>query len=110
MSDVDVGSYVVGEKPAPIEYQFQTAQGAVIDLQGYTAKFSWGPEQGSGTTGDATITDATEGKVTYAWTGAEFLTSGAYQAEFWVGNTVTRFASERLVYKVRQPVNGTPDI
>lgn len=108
--DLDIGLYVVGEKPAPVEYQFMTSAGVSIDLTGYTGKFSWAPEQGTGTTVDATLTDPAAGKVTHTWTGAEFLQSGNYHGEFWVGNTVSRFASQRLVWKVRMPINGTPEI
>lgn len=105
-----IGPYVVGEKPPPFEYQFFDADGAAINLTGYTAGFNVQRVDGAVVTGAATITSATEGKVTHTWTGSEFPTSGRYWAEFWVGNGVNRFASLRLEFTVRMAVGTAPAI
>lgn len=105
----DLGEFVVGEKPAPLVYQFLDASGAPINLTaGYTAAFyvkeAWGAEQHLA----AVITDAANGKVTRTWDGTEFVGPGSYNAEFWVGNGTNRFASERICWTARAAVAGVP--
>lgn len=110
---VAVGPYVVGEKPAPLEYQFLDSAGTPMNLGAYTAKFSC-IERGSGVvTADAaaaTVTDAANGKVTHSWVGSEFPTPGRYEAEMWVGNTTQRFATVLITFTVRAAVASVPNI
>lgn len=107
---VDIGPYVVGEKPAPFEYTFLDAAGAVINLTGYTAKFQYQRTDGAATSASATVTAPTQGKVTYTWTGPEFATPGNWWAEFVVGNGTNRYISLRLEYTVRAGVGATPSV
>lgn len=107
---IDLGPYVVGEKPPPLEYTFQNSAGAAINLTGYTAKFKYQRTDDSATEANATVSDAVAGKVTYTWTGPEFATPGDYWAEVWVGNGTNRYASLRLEYTVRAGVGSTPSI
>ncbi|SRR6266540_893075 len=105
------GPFVVGEKPPPIVYQFKDSNGLPIDLSAaYTARFVYREKNGVAITVNATITDVTNGKVTYTWTGSEFPTSGDYFAEFWVGNGSNRFASQLLEWTTRTPVGVVPTI
>jgi len=105
------GPYVVGEKPAPLVYQFLNAAGVVLDLSAsYTARFHWRERYGAVTTANATITDAINGKVTYTWVGTEFPTPGQYVGEFWVGNGSNRFASQLLEWDTRASVGVAPTI
>jgi hypothetical protein len=97
---VNTGNYVVGEKPAPLEYQYLDADGVPINLTGYTAKFVYREIFGAETVADATVTDAVAGKVTYVWDGSELTTSGDYRAYFWVGNNTNRFASVLITWNV----------
>lgn len=106
-----IGPYTVGEKPAPLVYQFLDHTGAAINLTGYTAKFQFQRSDDPAITVlDAEVTDALAGEVTYTWTGTEFSTPGKWWAEFWTGNTTNRFASKRLEASVRASVGPPPTI
>jgi hypothetical protein len=110
---VIIGPFVVGEKPAPLEYQFLDSGGQGMNLGAYTARFSCIERGGNTVTVDvanAVVTDAATGRVTYTWTGAEFPTPGRYEAELWVGNTTQRFASVLLLFTVRAAVASVPAI
>lgn len=109
-TSLSIGPYVVGERPAPLEYQFLDAAGAPLDLTGYTAQFHVQPRGGPATSVPAVISDPAAGKVTHTWSGTEFTTSGTWWAEFWVGNGTNRFCSLRLEAVVRAPVGDVPAI
>lgn len=110
--EITIGPFVVGERPAPLVYQFQDANGAPLNLSaGYTAKFTYREVNAtSSTEAAATMADAPNGKVQYVWTGIEFPTPGKYVAEFWTGNGTNRFASSLIVFRVRKPVGNVPAI
>lgn len=101
-----IGPFIVGEKPAPLEYQFLDANGAPLDLTGYTAKFVYREVDTVGTTQNASVTDAAAGEVTYIWQGIEFPTSGRYTGYIWVGNGINRFASDTIEWRAR--TSGAP--
>ena len=110
-SSTVIGPYVVGEKPAPLEYTFQESDGSAMDLTGYTAKFIVRPADGTpATTYNASVTNPAGGVVTYTWDGTEFAAPGKHWAELWVGNTTNRYASLRLEYRVRDSVGPVPAI
>jgi baseplate upper protein BppU len=108
----EIGPYVVGELPAPLEYTFLESTGEPKNLTGYTAKFVTRPadDPGAVETRNATVSDPTGGVVTYTWDGTEFATPGRHWAELWVGNTTNRVASNRLEYVVRASVGPVPAI
>jgi hypothetical protein len=95
-----IGPYVVGEKPAPLLYQFQDANGTPIDLSGYTAVFIYHERYGVPVEESANVVDPTNGQVQFIWDGDEFPTPGQYQARFWAGNGTNRFASLLIRYSV----------
>lgn len=108
---IRLGPYVRGEIQAPLVYTFQDSSGAVIDLSGYTAKFSCREQDGAPTLYSAVVgSPTTGGQVVYAWTGTEWSTAGHYLAEFWVGNGVHRLASVLMEFDVRTPVGSIPAI
>ena len=107
---VQIGPYVVGEKPIPLLYGFQDSSGAVINLTGYTAKFVFHEQYGAVTTAAATIPTPTDGTVQYVWLGTEFPTPGHYRARFWVGNTTQRLASVLIMFDVADPEGPVPAI
>lgn len=110
-SSTVIGPYVVGEKPAPLEYTFLESDGSAMDLTGYTAKFIVRPADGtSATTYNASVTNPAGGVVTYTWDGTEFAEPGKHWAELWVGNTTNRYASLRLEYRVRASVGPVPAV
>lgn len=105
-----IGPYTVGEKPAPLVYQFLDSAGSPIDLTGWTAKFLYRRRDGSPTEANASVSDPVAGKVTYVWTGSEFSTPGTWWAEFWTGNTTNKISSKRLEAVVRAAVGTAPAI
>jgi hypothetical protein len=108
---ITIGPYVVGEKPAPLEYTFLDSDGVPIDLSGYTAKFIVRPvDSDISVTYNATVTTPAAGEVTYTWDGTEFAEQGPHWSEFWVGNSTNRFASLRLEYSVRASVGPVPAV
>lgn len=108
---INLGVFTVGEKPAPLVYQFLDFDGVVINLTGYTAKFVWAAKiGGTPTTGNATIPVGTDGKAQYTWTGAEFLTPGGYAGQFWVGNSTNRWASVKINWTVQTATGPVPNI
>jgi len=106
-TNIEIGPYVVGERPAPLVYQFLDSAGTAINLTGFTAKFNYQERDGAAVTANATISDAVNGKAQYTFTGAEFSTAGRYRAEMWVGNLTNRYASVDITFDVAVPV-GTP--
>lgn len=108
---VDIGPFVVGEKPITLQYTFEDSNGNPLDLTDYVAKFSFREFDSTATIRDASIVvPGTGGKVEYIWEGDEFPTPGHYLAEMWVGNLAQRFASILIKFEVRTPVGEIPNI
>lgn len=111
---VHLGSYVVGEVPPPLEYQFLDADGQPIDLSGFgVATFQWsGYVQGQfvdPVVETATITDPTVGKVTYVWDGDEFASPGDHAALIYVNDGTVQYASVLITWDVCLSI-GTPPV
>lgn len=105
------GSFVVGEKPFPLQYQFQDSDGVGLALSGYTAKFVLREENSATATEfSATWADATTGIAEYVWDGTEWPGPGHYLGEIWAGNGVQLFCSELLTFPVRAAVGTVPTI
>lgn len=109
---IELGSFVVGEVPLPLDYQFLDSDGLPINLTGFTlAAFTWGSFiQGQfidPTSELALVTDAVNGIVTYEWTGVEFAATGEHAGMFWVNDGTTQFGSILITWQVCQAV-GTP--
>lgn len=108
---VSIGPFVVGEKPIPLEYQFLNSNNLPLVITGYTAKFivreklSAAPVQFN-----AIVSDGPNGKVQYTWLGTEFPTAGHWLGEFWVGNSVQRFASVLITWDARLALGTVPGI
>lgn len=109
---VDLGSFVVGEVPPPLEYQFLDADGLPIDLTGFsTVTFQWSEViQGQfvlPVIGDGIVSDAATGRVTHDWTGAELDSAGEYAALFFVNDGTNQYASITITWHVCLSI-GTP--
>lgn len=107
---VCIGPYVVGEIPPALVYQFLDSSGLPIDLTAYQVDFIVRERSGSPTTYPGTLYDAVSGRVSYAWTGAEWPTPGRYIAEFFTGNGTNRYASLLVTFTVRASVGAVPQI
>jgi hypothetical protein len=111
MSKITISEpYVIGEKPSPLEYQFQDSTGAVLNITGYTAKFQWQERDGAAQSASATVPTGTDGKARYTFTGTEFATAGHYRAAFIVGNGTNRFESVEINFDVSIGVGSMPSI
>lgn len=96
-----IGPFVVGEIPAPIDYQYEDSAGVGIPIHGYSAKFEvWERDTPGCLIYDAIPDDLDAGVVKYVWAGGEFPTPGHYQARFWIGNLTQRFASILIKFDV----------
>lgn len=109
---VDLGAFALGELPYPIKHFFQNATGQAYDITGWTPFVSFegdGINLGAGT---VTVTDGSNGEVTYNWTVDDFLTEGPVRMLFWVQNTPTtptvRLASYLFTYTVYDGPGTTP--
>lgn len=110
---VEIGPYVVGEIPPPLEYTFLDANGVAINLTGFAVRFQRALVDG-GFTGAVTLngalSDAVNGKVTYTWTAADFPSPGRYGGMFFVGNGVNRYASWLITWTTCASVDTPPSI
>ena len=97
------GPFTVGERPAPLEYQYLDSADVPINLAGYQARFQYGQHRGVGTyvdpvTASATVSDAALGKVTYTWATTDLTAPGRYAGKFVVGNGTNRFYSVLIMW------------
>jgi hypothetical protein len=111
---VYLGSFVVGEVPPPLEYQFLDADGAAINLTGFTVvTFQWAElVQGqfvNPITETGTVSDAATGRVTYVWDGDEFDAPGEHAGIFYVNNGTVQYASLLITWDVCLAI-GTPPV
>jgi hypothetical protein len=109
-----LGSFIVGEVPPPLDYQYLDADGVAIDLTGFsTAVFNWGGYvQGQfvdPVTETALVTDPTAGIVTFDWDGDELDAPGEYAGVFYVNDGTTQYASVLITWQVCLGI-GTPPI
>lgn len=110
---VEIGPYVVGEIPPPLEYTFLDASGVAINLTGFVARFQRAEIQGGftgGVTVNAAVTDPVNGKVTYTWTATDFPHPGRFGGMFFVGNGTNRYASWLIVWTTCASVDTPPSI
>lgn len=108
---VCIGPFVTGEKPNTLSYQFLNADGTVINLAGFTARYVFREGRGFAIERAADIPSPANGTVVYAWQGDEFATPGHYVSEFWVGNSGTlKYASVLILFDVRSPVGAVPSV
>ena len=112
---VDLGSFVVGEVPPPLEYQFLDADGVAIDLTGFTVvTFQWSEyTQGqfvNPVVETGTVTDAAQGRVTYVWDGDEFSAPGEHAGIFYVNDGTVQYASILITWHVCLTIGTPPSV
>lgn len=110
---VELGSFVVGEIPLPLDYQFLDASGVPIDLTAFTVvSFNWGSYiQGQFVNPVielAIVTNPTGGVVTYEWDGDEFAEPGEHVGMFWVNDGQTQYGSILITWQVCLSVGASP--
>lgn len=110
---VEIGPYVVGEIPPPLEYTFLDSNGVAINLTGFAVRFQRALIDGvftNAVTLNGALSDAVNGKVTYTWTAADFPSPGRYGGMFFVGNGVNRYASWLITWTTCASVDIPPNI
>lgn len=110
---VEIGPYVVGEIPPPLEYTFLDANGVAINLTGFTVRFQRAEIDGgfaNAVTVNGALSDAVNGKVTYSWIAADFSYPGRYGGMFFVGNGTNRYASWLITWTTCMSVDVPPVI
>jgi hypothetical protein len=113
-TSADAGCYVKGEKPDPLQYQFQKADGTPLgDLTGYAVKLLL-REQYSDPAGAATfngsVADPLLSVVQYNWVGTEWTGQGQWLAQFWIGNGVMKYASVVIKHSVSLSIGPVPSV
>lgn len=105
-TSVHLGSFVTGEVPLPLEYQYLDVDGNPLNLTGYSAaRFQWGLYDRHAVivnpvTETATVSSPSTGKVRYAWDGDEFDVTGPHAGQFFVSNGLNQFASLLITWQV----------
>ena len=110
---IEIGPYVVGEIPIPLEYTFVDSDGVPLHLNGFTVRFQRGEIDGgfvNAVTVNATLTNGPGGVVTYDWTAADFPHPGRFGGMFFVGNGTNRYASWLITWTTCASVDVPPDI
>jgi BppU N-terminal domain len=98
------GPFTLSEVPDPLVYQFQDADGAPLDLTGFTTlSFCWAERWGGAQARVAELVDeATAGTVRYVWDDGDLDTPGQYTGLFWVTQPGgRRYASVPIRFDVR---------
>lgn len=87
-----LGPYIAGEKPEPWVHQFLDADGAVINLTGYSVRVTYKVDGGTQVVVTGTLSDAANGKAQYQWVASDIATAGEMAGELTVGNATFRYA------------------
>lgn len=103
---IEIGPWIVGETPEPLNYTFLNANNELIPLTGYTGVFQFRTSAGV-TERAATLIGST---ATFTWTGTDLATPGVHEGVFWVGNGTHRFASIPFIYRVNPGPGTAPTI
>lgn len=110
---IEIGPYVVGEIPIPLEYTFVDSDGVPLNLTGFAVRFQRGEIDGgfvNATTVNADLTDGPAGKVTYEWVAGDFPHPGRFGGMFFVGNGTNRYASWLITWTTCASVDTPPNI
>lgn len=80
-----LGTYQKGEVPEPLTYTFRDADGALLDLTGYSSvTWWWRTPAGTDSSVAASITGAATGLVEATWTAAMTAAVGVHTGVFWL--------------------------
>jgi hypothetical protein len=110
MATIVVGPYTEYEKPPPILVTFTQSDGTTaLDISGLDVEVVWvrNGETTEQSFAGTLSTDGTDGVASVPW-GSQLVTPfdepGTVFMEVWVGDGSTRYASERIRFKVRPAV------
>lgn len=110
----NLGEFVLGERPDPIDWPFQFADGTPIPLTGFTAAGRIAHPDGTITdvTANITIPAPLTGVVRMEWPLDILVTqAGRWRIRLWAGNASDRrYCSQRFHFYASQPVGTIPAI
>lgn len=99
-----------GEIPEALTHTFLDADGAAMNLIGFTASATW-EHRGTGTTGTLTCTNGdSTGAITATVTAAAVASPGIVDVVIWVGNGARRYASPIWRLAIADPPGTAPSI
>lgn len=92
MTTTNLGPYIVGEVPEPVQYTWLNDTGQPYDLTGFTAYIKWRVGPGDTIRRDATLPAPATGVWEYVWTDVDIVAPGTVKGEFWVTNGTNTYA------------------
>jgi hypothetical protein len=113
---IDLGVFMAGEIPFPIDHIYKRRDKTIIDISGWTlVGFSIEGPDGSANLGSGTFTftgDGSDGSVTYNWIEDDLQTFGKYEGTMWIQNlpsaATRRLASDLFAWEVYDGPLATP--
>lgn len=112
MALIVLGPYTQYEKPPDLTVTLQDSTGTAIDITGYDVNASW-KTRGTDTVTTFTCsltTDGSDGQIDVPWgtqATSPFDTAGVVDMEVWAGDGTTRYATEKIRFRVRRAVVTT---
>ena len=112
MATIVLGPFTQYEKPPDLVVTLEDSSGTALDITGYDVQASWS-FRGSDTITTFTCsltTDGSDGQISVPWgtqATSPFDTAGTVEMEVWAGDSTTRYASEKIRFRVRRAVVTT---
>jgi hypothetical protein len=108
----DLGEFTQGEIPiSNLLNTFQDSAGQPIPITGMQVRFTYREHWTNlPATRNGSIVNGPAGQGGYVWDGSEFAYPGQWEGDLWVGNGITRLASDRFRWTVRAAVGSVPAI
>jgi hypothetical protein len=90
--------YARNEVPEAVEYQFLDADGAAVNLAGFSSTgVLTNMDSGTAVSRAASVTAPSSGKVTFTWAATDLAVAGRFRLVLWVNvGTTARYASEEI--------------
>lgn len=97
-----IGPFKTGEVPAPLEVQFEDADGVDIGTPGWAAAAAYRTRLRP-VVERACSVDA-DGTALFVWEDGDLDTPGDYDLEVWIGNGTNRFSTRTFIFRVYESI------